>query len=414
MKKILSILALMVVAMTAKAAEGGFAVKTESAEHCTNIAYTVNGSAVDSYTEGDVVTITVTPDDGYVIASVIGRIYAGWGGSRAASLDIKSEVEITKVKDNVYTFTMPRGSVKITVLCEIQVPSGKTDPEGGGGSTEVVSVAVNMSSVEGSTPTVDAEGVTHYAVKVDSITIPKTTTQKEIAVVVPATTKVGNNEFTVVEIGTKAFKGSTTGTTKTKVTKVILPETEEPIKIDEGAMKPDGNPIAVESPLKMLDDYALMTTLKENFEAVKVSAIAKAPNRYWSFSSGVDVIVPEGVTVYGVYNDDGEIRIKPLDEVNNSGVIKANNGVLISCNNGKGGNAYEMVAKPGGQKSGTTPAITDADSYKGNVMTPVIVEKHYSSSEILILKNNEFHTIAESTEDVKVPACKAVYSFAKQ
>ena len=85
--------------------------------------------------------------------------------------------------------------------------------------------------------------------------------------------------------------------------------------------------------------------------------------------------------------------------------------MLLACDNGVGGNAYEIVANPGGQESGTVPATTDADSYAGNAMTPVIKAANFAASECYILKDNVFHTIAGNAS--KVPACKAVFSVAK-
>ncbi len=404
MKKIFSILALALAVMTASA-EAGFDLTVGKSEK-GKIAFLVGGSKVKSAPEGAAVTMEITPQGGYVVKEVTNSLYTDWNSARAAStIDITTSVEMKKVTDNVYTFTMPRACVEVNVTYDIEIPTPAEDQKDE--EKEVTDVKLDMEPA-GSPETVGE--ITIIPVSITGVEVPQTAPQ-EIAIEVAPSTQVGNNVFVVREIKADAFK---TNDENVKVTKVILPDTEEPLTVEAGAMKPNGKPIDVQTPLALLDDYALMNAMKENFEANKVTAKATAPARFWTFSSGVDVVVPEGVTVYRAFNDNGNIRILPIDEANQSKIIKANNGVLISCNNGKGGNAYEMVAKPGGQKSGTTPAITDADSYKGNMMTPVIVEKHYSSSEILILKNNEFHTIAESTEDVKVPACKAVYSFAKQ
>ena len=154
-----------------------------------------------------------------------------------------------------------------------------------------------------------------------------------------------------------------------------------------------------------------MSAMKENYEAKKVTAKATAPDRFWTFSSGVDVLVPEGVTVYRAFNDNGNIRILPIEMANASGIILANNGVLLSCDEMKGGKAYEFVANPGNQQSGTTPATTDACSYEGNSMVPTIVGTNYPTGRYYILKNNEFHTMSANG---KVPACKAVFDTNKQ
>ncbi len=392
MKKIFSILALMAVVVTA----GAFEVKTNSVYKCS-VAYTVNGTEVATADEGTVVTVKVTPDEGYAVKDIFGNTYTEWNAGRAASVDILGDVEITKVKDNEYTFTMPRASVKVTVNCQVQVP---TPTEEGGAKKEAT-----LKMTETGETTTDGT----IAVAVESVVIPATT-QKEVTVIVDATYTVGSNTFKVTKIGANAFKSNSA----TKVTKVVLPETETPLEIEDGAMKPDGKALEVETSLALLDDYAVAAALKDNFEGKKISAVAAAPNRYWTFSCGVDVVVPEGVTVYGAYNHEGTIRILPIDEVNSSKVIKANNGVIMACTSGKGGEKYQMVASPTGPKTGEklAEAKTDANSYAGNCMAPTTQAANYDASEILILKDNEFHTIASSTTD-KVPACKAVYSFSK-
>ena len=180
-------------------------------------------------------------------------------------------------------------------------------------------------------------------------------------------------------------------------------------------MKPDGELLDIEAPLALLDDYALQESLKENFEAVKISAIVTAPNKYWTFSSGVDCILPEGVTAY-IAEWDAEAKMPRIialseDDLKLSGGqrgIKANNGVLLASE--KGGE-YEIVACPGNQESGSAVATTDANSYKGNCLTPVIVSKNYPAGKTLILKDNEFHTIKSNLSEVK--PCKAVFSLEK-
>jgi hypothetical protein len=194
------------------------------------------------------------------------------------------------------------------------------------------------------------------------------------------------------------------------VTKVILPDTEQPLTVEAGAMSPDGAPIEVQTPLALLDDYALMLTLKDNFEGKLITATAKAPQRFWTFSSGVDVLVPMGVTVYRAFMQDGAIRTLPIEMANASGIILANNGVLLSCDEMKGGAEYTFVANPVNQQSGTTPATTDACSYEGNSMVPTIVGTNYPTGRFYILKNNEFHTMSANG---KVPACKAVFDTRK-
>ena len=253
--------------------------------------------------------------------------------------------------------------------------------------------------------------VTVIPIVLESINIPAGAETKEITVTVPNETIDGNVVYKVTEIKADAFKKKEGD--NTVVTKVILPETDEPLKIEEDALKPDGNLLDIEAPLALLDDYALQESLKENFEAKKISATVTAPNKYWTFSSGVDCILPEGVTAYIAVWENDAPRIIELEESqlllkDGKRGIKANNGVLIASEKG---NAYEIVANPGNQQSGTTPATTDAKNYEGNCLVPTIVATNYEAGKFLILKDNTFHTIAANASKVK--ACKAVFSLEK-
>ena len=255
--------------------------------------------------------------------------------------------------------------------------------------------------------------VTVIPIVLGSISIPAKAETEEITVTVPNEIVEGNVVFKVTEIKADAFKKKEGD--NAVVTKVILPETDEPLKIEEDALKPDGNLLDVVTPLQLLDDYSLNPALKENFESQKISAIVTAPNKYWTFSSGVDCILPEGVTAY-IAEWDAEAKMPRIialseDDLKLSGGqrgIKANNGVLLASE--KGGE-YEIVACPGNQESGSAVATTDANSYKGNCLTPVIVSKNYPAGKTLILKDNEFHTIKSNLSEVK--PCKAVFSLEK-
>ena len=255
--------------------------------------------------------------------------------------------------------------------------------------------------------------VTVIPIVLGSISIPATAETEEITVTVPNEIVEGNVVFKVTEIKADAFKKKEGD--NAVVTKVILPDTEEPLVIEEDALKPDGNLLDVVTPLSMLDDYALQESLKENFEAVKISAIVTAPNKYWTFSSGVDCILPEGVTAY-IAEWDANAKLPRIIALGEDDLklsdgklgIKANNGVLLASE--KGGE-YEIVACPGNQESGSAVATTDANSYKGNCLTPVIVSKSYPADKTLILKDNEFHTIKSNLSMVK--PCKAVFSLEK-
>ena len=255
--------------------------------------------------------------------------------------------------------------------------------------------------------------VTVIPIVLESINIPEGTTSEEITVTVPSEIVDGNVVYQVTEIKADAFKQKEGD--NTVVTKVVLPETEEKLTIEENALKPDGKLLDVVAPLSLLDDYSLDANLKENFEAKKISAIVTAPNKYWTFSSGVDCLLPEGVTAY-IAEWDAEAntpRIVALEEdqlklKDGQRGIKANNGVLIASVKG---NAYEIVANPGSQESGSKPATTDAKSYAGNCLVPTIETTNYAAGDILILKDNEFHTIKSNASKVK--PCKAVFSLVK-
>ena len=254
--------------------------------------------------------------------------------------------------------------------------------------------------------------VTVIPIVLESINVPEQTATNvtEITVTVPSEIIDGNVIYKVTEIRADAFKSADADT---KVTKVILPETDEPLTIADGAMKPEGELLDIEAPLALLDDYALQESLKENFEAKKISATVTAPNKYWTFSSGVDCILPEGVTAYIAVWENDAPRIIELEESqlllkDGKRGIKANNGVLIASEKG---NAYEIVANPGNQQSGATPATTDAKNYEGNCLVPTIVATNYEAGKYLILKDNTFHTIAANASKVK--ACKAVFSMEK-
>ena len=255
--------------------------------------------------------------------------------------------------------------------------------------------------------------VTVIPIVLGSISIPATAETEEITVTVPNEIVEGNVVFKVTEIKADAFKKKEGD--NAVVTKVVLPDTEEPLVIEENALKPDNKLLDVVTPLQLLDDYSLDNNLKDNFEANKISAYVTPVNKYWSFSSGVDCVLPAGVTAY-IATWDAEFktpRIVPLEEEqlklkDGRRGIKANNGVLIA---GEKDNTYEIVASPGNQESGTKPATEDADSYEGNCLVPTIEAKNYEAGKYLILKNNMFHTIKSNASKVK--ACKAVFSLEK-
>jgi len=396
--------------MTASAKEAESYKLTVGESEKGTVTFRVNGSGVQTAAEGTTVTMEITPQGGYVVKEVTNSLYTDWGGARAQAIDITTSVEmkpLSVVKDAqgiytyTYSFTMPRASVEVNVTYDIEIPTPAEDKKDE--EKKVTDVKLDMEPA--GAPETDGE-ITTIPVSITGVEVPATAPQ-EIVVKVEASTKVGNNVFEVREIKADAFK---TKSPNVKVTKVILPNTEEALLVENGAMSPDGAPIEVQTPLALLDDYALMQSLEANFKGKLITATAQAPQRFWTFSSGVDVLVPAGVTVYRAFMQDGAIRTLPIDKANASGIILANNGVLLSCNSMTGGAEYTFVANPSGPKSGTTPATTDACSYEGNSMVPTIVGKNYPVGRYLILKDNEFHTMSANG---KVPACKAVFDKEK-
>jgi hypothetical protein len=212
--------------------------------------------------------------------------------------------------------------------------------------------------------------------------------------------------YTITAIETNAFAGMT------GITDIYFPDTDQPISLGTNALKIDDEHVAtVHVPVGLLGSYAFNNQLAQNFNEGKVKATVTAPNRYWTFSAGVDVVVPEGVGVYICkYDSEDKVIITELDDsqllVNGKRIIKANNGVLVACNNGTGGDAYDIVANPGGQSS-MAPASYDAKSYgDDNMLEPVIVSKNYPATSYYVLKNGEFHKILANSS--KMPAGKAV------
>lgn len=199
-----------------------------------------------------------------------------------------------------------------------------------------------------------------------------------------------------------------------KPLKVTFLNEEEPMALGDDALKLGeafGQEVIVDltTPVGLLDDYALNSVLKDNFEAGSVKATATPPNKYWTFSSGVDVIIPDNVKVYTCQIVNGETDIREITDdliVDEKRVIKRNNGVLVACPDNAESNAYELVAKYNADLVGTTPATTNANDYPNNSLVPVIKKAHYNSGEYYMLYHGKWVVLAG--DDAKVPAGKAL------
>lgn len=414
MKKIISIIAMALAVMTASAKELSGYQLTQAESELGKLTFKVEGSAVTRAEAGATVTIVATPNDGYAATAMAVRAAGQWEGAKARGITVTGNVTVTRVALNEYTFVMPAADVQVTAQFDLSAPVPAEENKAGGKDVDGASVVLQPD--KNAQPTTEGD-VTYMPVTVSSIDMVKAAegATQEITVTIPAmmASATGKIQFVVTGIALDALK--TPEGSNTKVTKVILPETEQPLEVAEGALSPNGTPVAVEAPLALLDDYALMTALQENFEAQKVSATVKAPNKYWSFSSGVDCVLPEGVTAYIAVWDAKylTIRIVPLTEeqmklADGRRGIKANNGVLIA---GEPDKVYEIVASPGNQQSGAKPATTDVQSYPHNCLVPTIEATNYESGDYLVLKDNQFHNIKSSA--TKVKACKAVFSVKK-
>ena len=239
-------------------------------------------------------------------------------------------------------------------------------------------------------------------VKVSGYEGTETELEQITSVSIPATCTANGKTYSVVGVSANAFANVP------NLTDIYLPDTEEPLEIAEDAIPTS---VTVHTTLALLDDYALMPSLSENFKAGKIKATVTAKNRYWTFSSGVDVYVPDGVSVYIVHErNNAAVTIVELSDndltVGGQRIIKHNNGVLI----GSDGNEtpYDLVACGRRMSSGSSISTDDFKDYGSqNCLVPVIVPTHFDKG-YYFLRNNEFYSIQEEGEDVKVPAGKAV------
>ena len=203
---------------------------------------------------------------------------------------------------------------------------------------------------------------------------------------------------------------------KVPVTDVYMPETEEILNVATKAFRlvaDESKTAFIHVPLTLLDDYALTPGLKAEYEAGKVVTSVKPATQYWTFSSAVDVVVPEGLTA-NICSANGlkAVAITAITETTATvdGVsrilVKANNGVLMK---GTANSDYDLRAWPSEERpSGLTPIPTaDAKSYAGNELVPATVKTHFTPTEYYILYNETFYEL-KPDDNTSVSACKAV------
>ena len=238
-------------------------------------------------------------------------------------------------------------------------------------------------------------------VRVTGITIPEADKSKVMTLKIPATVEAEGVIYPITEIAAGAFADVE------QLSDLYLPETEDALTVGNNAIPAT---TTVHTSLALLDDYALMPSLDVNFRVGKVMTTVIPKNQFWTFSSGVDVYVPEGVTVFTVQErSNTAVAIVELTNsvLTSSGtrMIKSNNGVLLQGSNQA---SYDVVACPRRMSSGTVISTSDHKDYgEENCLVPVIEATHYET-DYYILKNNKFCSIRLESADVKVPAGKAV------
>lgn len=203
---------------------------------------------------------------------------------------------------------------------------------------------------------------------------------------------------------------------KVPVTDVYMPETEEILNVATKAFRlvaDESKTAFIHVPLPLLDDYALTPGLKAEYEAGKVMTTVKPATQYWTFSSAVDVVVPEGLTA-NICSANGlkAVAITAITETTATVdgasriLVKANNGVLMK---GAAGGSYDLRAWPSSERpSGLTPIPTDnAKTYTGNELVPAIVATHFTPTAYYILYEDTFYEL-KPDDNTSVSPCKAV------
>lgn len=333
---------------------------------------------------GEKLMPVVTVSDGDIM-TVNDYVVTNNGGTEEGTYEVKVEGK------NNYTGTVTKTYTIVKSDINVDVPT--TGGEGGD-DPDVKDVTLTL------TGTGDGEG--DNGAVVTGVIVPESDQSKDLGITIPATVTVNGQTYQVTGLGSGCFAGVD------NLSDIYLPDTEEPLTIGENAIPANTK---VHTPLALLDDYALMPTMAEHFKAGKVMTTVTAKNRYWTFSCGVDVCVPDGVTVYAVHErSNTSVALVQLTEyelmLGGQPVIKANNGVLIA---GSGGMDYTLVASAKRMTSGTQIGTYDSKDYgPQNLLVPVIVPTHFESGNYYVMKDNQFRSIKQDAEDVKVPACKAV------
>ena len=270
-----------------------------------------------------------------------------------------------------------QGSVKADFsIIKDDLPVTAEDTESG---EEVDNVTIQV-SVETDTETGEK------TVIVDQLDVTPATSSQQVTVEIPSQI----NGVPVASIGAGALSAAT------NVSDIYMPETgETPIEVTDASLQAGDGKAIIHAPLQLLDNYAKMLPSHVGEKKV-VSEVTQTAKRFWSFSCGVDVELPEGVTANIVKaNTESQVTSEPIK----GNVVKANNGVLLE---GQQGVEYTLTAKA---------ATGIGNDYEGNLLEPVIEKKHYGYGQgYYILKDGKFYAIANDA--AAIPSCKAVLHIA--
>ena len=98
--------------------EPGFDLtKADGSEAHGTVAFTIGDETVTEAYSGEVVTVTVTPDEGYSAKDVTVRAYTSWEAAARAfrAPSLVDDITVTKQQDGTWTFTMPEANVWVEV-----------------------------------------------------------------------------------------------------------------------------------------------------------------------------------------------------------------------------------------------------------------------------------------------------------
>ena len=196
----------LVLTLCAWTTAGAYSLTTTTLEH-GSVAFKVGGTPVTSANAGDVVTIVLKPEEGYVAGEPTATAYLTTGGMKARRRvpQLKDGVPVTLASSatpNTYTFTMPEKNVVVSVSFAEAYKLTKTTTSADHGSVAL--------KVGGKTATTAAEGATvdiyvapvetGYAVKSVTATVYMKTSDMMARRRAPATPAlVGELELTKVD-----------------------------------------------------------------------------------------------------------------------------------------------------------------------------------------------------------------------